>query len=363
MSDKSAEPAIFTFFPELKNSVAYINLKSKITAIEKIDGVGQNDLWIKRDDRFSTLYGGNKTRKLEFDLAEAQRRGKKGVVSMGGLGSNHGLATAICCRHLGLECTLLIYDQPLSSYVLRNLKLMHWAGANLLYVRGYVRSGLGYYVTERLARPDHYFIYSGGSSVIGTIGIASAVLELKLQIENGGMPEPDYIFCPNGSNGTLAGLILGAKLAGLKSQVIGVTVGVRKIGPLHITTEKSANKLLLATHRFLRQRSSSIPDLKPERPIILGNYLGQGYGYPTEEGVKTMRLFEEKAGIKLDPTYTAKTCAAMLDFGAHPENKNKKTLYWMTYNSLDLNREADAVDPRTLPQHFARFFNNQKVEK
>lgn len=357
MIDKTTKPALFECFPELASSIAYVDLQSQVTPVETLDHLGVSKLWIKRDDCFSKLYGGNKTRKLEFDLAAAIEQGKPGVVSMGGLGSNHGLATAICCRHLGLSCRLLIYDQPINSYVLRNLKLMHYAHADLAYVRGYIRSGIGYYLSERLLHPNYHFIYSGGSSVIGTLGFVSAAFELKLQVERGELPEPDFIFCPNGSNGTLAGLILGAQLAGLKSQVIGVQVGVPKIGPLHITTEKTALKLAAATHRYLKRRSSAIPAWQPDTPLILADFMGRGYGHPTEAGRNTMRLFEEKEGIALDPTYTAKTCAAMLDFLARPENKGKKTLYWQTYNSIDLDREAASIDPRSLPRHFSHLFD------
>lgn len=204
--------------------------------VQRLTNLGRDNLWIKRNDVISPVYGGNKVCKLEFSLAEALARGKKRIVTLGAIGSNHGLATAIFCRRLGLECALLLFDQPVTSYVRRNLLLFFKNGAELFYQSGMTWAGFKFYVAERLKDPRAFFLYAGGTSPLGNLGPVSGALELKRQVGRGLLPEPRYVLCPHASNGTLAGLTLGFRLAGFDTTVIGVRVGVAKTGPLPLST-------------------------------------------------------------------------------------------------------------------------------
>ncbi len=103
MNSRAEEPALFKWFPELKDRIPWVSLGMQPTAIQQLKGFGHQNIWIKRDDRSSPLYGGNKIRKLEFTLGQALQQKKKRVITFGGIGTNHGLATAIFCKELGLD--------------------------------------------------------------------------------------------------------------------------------------------------------------------------------------------------------------------------------------------------------------------
>lgn len=355
------QPVLFDLFPSLREKVSWISLGSFPTPVQRLKEMGHNNLWIKRDDLDSKVYGGNKVRKLEFILADVIKRKKRRVVTMGGIGTNHGLATAIYCHRLGLACTLLLFYQPVTKYVKQNLLLFHRYNAELIYTKGMLRTGLSFYVPQKIRLPRAYFLYAGGSSPIGTLGFVNAVFELKKQIEAGLIPAPKYIFCPLGSNGTMAGLALGCILAGLDSTVIGVRVAASYLGPLQLTTPGTVKSLMKKTYQLLKANSKEIPYVQIRTPKVLNEYFGQGYGYPTKEGSNAIRVLKNREDIGLDPTYTSKTFAAVIDFINDHRDATEPILYWHTYNSVDLSGEADSIDYHDLPIKFHQFFEEEEV--
>ncbi|HOD14749.1 MAG TPA: pyridoxal-phosphate dependent enzyme [Spirochaetota bacterium] len=354
-------PALFERYPGLEGSISRISLGDFPTPVQQLKGLGHCNLWVKRDDLSSPLYGGNKVRKLEYILGDVMRRGKREVVTIGGIGTNHGLATAIYCRRLGLDATLIVFDQPVTSFVRQNLLLFHKHGARLVYAKNITAAGARFYITERLRRPDAYFLYAGGSSPLGALGFVNAAFELKKQIDGGMVPSPRYIICPLGSNGTMAGLSLGMLLAGVPARVIGVGVTQARLGPLHLATAQTVRSLMRDTLRLLRRACPGVPEVKIGEQRVIHDYFGGEYGLPTAAGIDAMRLFREKEGIKLEPTYTAKACACLLDFIKEPACADDAVLYWHTYNSADLSGDAASVDYRELPPVFHRFFEGEPV--
>jgi 1-aminocyclopropane-1-carboxylate deaminase/D-cysteine desulfhydrase-like pyridoxal-dependent ACC family enzyme len=354
--EKAPKPVLFEHYPELADSINRVPLGVFPTPVQRLKNLGHGNLWIKRDDLSSPLYGGNKVRKLEFILGDVRSRGKREVVTIGGIGTNHGLATAIYCRRLGIDVTLVVFDQPVTSFVRQNLLLFHKNGARLVYTKSMIGAGAKFYITERLKRPNAYFLYAGGSSPIGVLGFVNAAFELKKQIDDGLLPAPRYIICPLGSSGTMAGLSLGVLLAGIPAAVIGVRVTRDRLGPLHLATARSVRSLMRSTCRLLRSASPGVPDVAIGGQRVIHDYFGGDYGLPTAEGLGARRLFKEKEGIKLEPTYTAKTCAFLLDFIRDPSRADDAVLYWHTYNSADLSRDAGSVDYRELPSCFHKFF-------
>ena len=109
------------------------------------------------------------------------------------------------------------------------------------------------------------------------------------------------------------------------------------------------------TYAFLKDNAESIPAIEIVPPKIIHDYFGEGYGHPTPEGIEALKLFKEREKIKLEPTYTAKTCAALLDF-IRGIPSGACILYWHTYNSVDLSKEAAGIDYRDLPRVFHQFF-------
>jgi D-cysteine desulfhydrase len=220
---------------------------------------------------------------------------------------------------------------------------------------------IGYYLLERLKHPGAYFLYAGGSNPICTIGFVNAAFELKEQIDRGEIPQPSIIMCPLSSAGTLSGLSLGVQLAGLNTEVIGVRVSASHLGPFHACTPKTVKILIQKTYNVLKTKCTGIPDTTISIPRILNEYFGDGYGFPTEAGKKAYQMVKDNTDIRLDPTYTAKTFAAVLDYCHAQQKKSGPVLYWHTYNSVDLSKQAASVDYRELPKPLQKFIEQEPI--
>ncbi len=356
ISSENKRPILFERYPGLGRNIAWMPLDTSVTRVERLPGLGSDNLWIKRDDLLSPHYGGNKVRKLEFILGDALQKGARRIVTIGGIGTNHGLATAIFCRRLGLACTLILFEQHLTQFVRHNLRLFYHYGAEIIYHPGMVHAGLYYYLLQRLKYPRAYFLPAGGSSLIGTLGFVNAAFELVRQVEAAEMPPPSYIFCATASNGTLAGLALGFALAGFKTSVVGVRAGIDRIGPVQFNTPAAAAAMMKAVYGLMKRNCHDIPELRIDPPLILNDYVGAGYGIPTEKGLAAVERFRKEAGIKLEPVYTGKTGAAVLDFIGDDSHPHDTVLFWNTFNSVDLSRESEAVDYHNLPEALHRCF-------
>jgi D-cysteine desulfhydrase len=345
-------PPLFEAFPELETKLPWIPLGDFPTPVHKLQNIGEGRLWIKRDDKSSTEYGGNKVRKLEFVLADAIKKGCDHVITMGGIGTNHGLATSVFAKKLGLKCTLLLFNQPVNEYVKRNMLLFNKFDAEMIYAKSILRAGIEVFILQHLRHRKAYPLFAGGSSPTGTLGFVNAAFELKKQIVEGLLPEPDIIVCPLGSNGTMAGLSLGVALAGLKSRVIGIRVTESHLGPFQACTKCTVTTLMKQTLGLINKELT----IDQNRYEVFESYFGKGYGYPTPEGMSAISLMKERENIGLEPTYTGKTFAAVLDMLASKQYAGKSILYWHTYNSVDLSECAGSVDCKLLPEPFPGFF-------
>ncbi|MFX1296709.1 MAG: 1-aminocyclopropane-1-carboxylate deaminase/D-cysteine desulfhydrase [Promethearchaeota archaeon] len=370
------KPLLFELYPNLEGKVPWIpiltHLPTKIdrlTELEKKFTLEGGEICIKCDDKNHHIYGGNKLRKFEFIFGKVLKKKKKGVVTIGGIGTNHGLACAIVCHQLNppLKCSLYLFHQPLTWHVQRSLLLFNHFGAKLHLGKGDIGT-FAKYLLFKLFHPRYFLMFPGGSplfgigSSLGIIGFISAVVELKIQIDQGVVPEPDVIFIPGGSTGTAAGLIAGCKLLGLKTKVHVVAVYTTLIAnPSAII--KNANKAL----KYLRKRDKSIPNievLEDDFEFISG-YLGSGYGIKTIRGQnaidKVMELEGYHKDFKLETTYTGKAIAAMFNYLEKEENKSKKVLFWNTYNSNDLDKfvKETNFDYKKLPKKFHKFYEEE----
>jgi len=213
-----------------------------------------------------------------------------------------------------------------------------------------------YLILRRIIDPFAYFLFPGGSNVFGTLGYVNATFELKKQIESGVLPKPDVIFCPLGSNGTMAGLILCCALSKLDSEIIGVRVTPAKLGVFQACTAHTVKKLAKDTYQLLKQNCRDLPGVNLQTPTIDGRYLGNGYGCKTDKCVEAIEMMNKNEGIKLDPTYTAKTFSAVSDFCNSPKNRLKMVLYWHTYNSVDTLHLTAKEDYLKLPATLHHYF-------
>ena len=307
------------------------------------------EAWIKRDDLSHEEYGGNKIRKLEFIIADAKRRGAKRIITFGAIGTNHGVATAMMCQRAGLEAVIYLFDQPVTDTVKKNLRLMQYYGARLIYKGTLFKTVLAYYLSSYRVQNGSYFLFAGGSNLYGTLSFVNGACELKAQIDQGLCPEPAVIVCPVGSSATLAGLSYGCQLLGMKTRVMGIRVAPARLGPFAACTTDTVYALMTEVHHYLKAFDSALP--KPERPWLVDDYYGEGYGVATAKGDKAIELFAQQ-GIQLEQTYTGKAAAAFLD---QLEQHQGPVLFWNTYNSRDMSARANAVQIDQLPNDLQGF--------
>ncbi|MBY9000323.1 MAG: pyridoxal-phosphate dependent enzyme, partial [Candidatus Heimdallarchaeota archaeon] len=212
-------------YPRLKTIpwVSVINVPTPIHKMIHISAILEREIWVKRDDLTHDVYGGNKPRKYEFVFADALAKGKKKILTQGSIGTNHGLATTVHAKKFGLETHLYLVEQKLSKDVLDNLVCHHYFGAKLNLMRNtkYRKIRIK---TKLFFDKSAYFVTTGASSPLGTLGFVNAAFELKEQIDNNEILEPDKLFVTVGSLATCAGLVLGLELAEVKTKVIGIGV-------------------------------------------------------------------------------------------------------------------------------------------
>lgn len=350
-------------YPGLKGSLPHVSLGALPTPVERlhnleasIDAKGAK-LFIKRDDLSGAPYGGNKVRKLEFILAHVLATGHTEVLTFGGAGSNHALATALYGQQLGIGCVSMLVDQPNACCVQRNLLMSLRAGVELhlspgmITITGATLKQLFSHKWRTGSFP--YLIPPGGTSPLGMIGFVNAAFELKSQVDNGDLPEPDYIYAASGSMGTVVGLMLGLKAAGLKTQVVAI-----RVTELKYTSMRKAKRLFNATVRLLRKHDSSFPLLpfSTDDFHLNHSFYGQAYGLYTPEAMNAVRLLHETSGMHLEGTYTGKTFAALLADIEAGKLDGKNVLFWNTHNSLDFSDEIDGVDYHDLPRTFYKYF-------
>ena len=356
MTDRN-KPLLYDIYPNLEK-IPWVNLAPLKTPVKELknleDSVGFNNIWIKRDDLSSPIYGGNKVRKLEFLLADALEKDASEIMTTGGIGSNHCVATAAFSKKLGRQSISAVVDQPITEHVKKNLLLELYFGAKLIYAHSWneLRPKVYWY---RFIHPDIYYIGPGGSNALGTIGFVNAAFEIKKQVDKGEIPEPDHLFVANGSMGTTAGLSIGIKLAGLKTKIHGIQVTDPRFSSKE-NTLKLAKRCLL----FMRKYQKEIPKIKFDHVVITSKFYGETYGKPTEEGMEAIKLLKEDEGINLESTYTGKAFAGLLEF----INKNKNEthgqtiLFWNTHNSRDFSEIIKDIDYRELPQNLHWVFED-----
>jgi 1-aminocyclopropane-1-carboxylate deaminase/D-cysteine desulfhydrase-like pyridoxal-dependent ACC family enzyme len=310
-----------------------------------------SDLWVKRDDESSERYGGNKVRKLESTLGEAREKGAVRVLTIGAAGSHHVLATGLYARMLGLATTAVLVPQPPTTHVARNVLAGLGAGIELVGARSDAEGAVRFAaLAASLALRDGvrpYLLAVGGSSASGTIGYVDAAFELAAQVRAGEMPMPDEVWVPLGSGATVAGLLLGTRLAALETRVVGVRVTG---GPF--SSRPYVTWLARRALARLRQSNAGVPEVAPGAFGLEEGHIGEGYGHPTPAGEEATRLAEGE-GLSLDPTYTAKTFAAFL--AAARARPGRTLLYWHTLSSADVSDLVEAGRASPIPPVLRRY--------
>ena len=360
---------LFEHFPALHKQLPYAQLADLPTPVEKLSNlggrIGVEQLWVKRDDLSGRVYGGNKIRKLELLLGEALRSQAREVMTFGFAGSNHASATSVYAKELGLRSISMLMPQPNAEYVRRNLLLSFASCAELHHYDSPAALEIG--IENQLRRHgrkigrEPVVIPSGGSTPLGATGFVNAAMELKAQIGEGLLPEPDYIYSALGTTGTVVGLLVGLRAAGLKTRI----KAVRVVGTDFVKEGRVA-ELFEETVEFLSSLDPKFPRLQlaADDVEIGSDFLGEGYAIFTPAGMEAVAEMAQTEGIQLDGTYTGKTLAALLADAKGRGLEDRVVLFWNTLSSSDFSEIIADIDYRLLPPAFHRYFEKdvQSIE-
>lgn len=279
---------------------------------------GVEELWIKRDDLTGLAFGGNKTRKLEFIIAEALASGADSIITVGALQSNHCRQTAAAAARTGLACTLVLTGEAPDT-LSGNLLLDRLLDAELVFspetdphmaLRQVVRD-----MSQRGQKP--FVVPYGGTSPAGMVSYSLALRELLEQ-----NPKIDRIVIATSSGGTQAGLVLGAKLLGFVGKITGISVD-RSAAFLRPLLADLANQAALGM--------GHPGGFEPSRFEVVDRYLGGGYAVVGELEINAIQRVAKKEGILLDPVYTARAAGGLLDMIERGEiPAEERIVFWHT---------------------------------
>jgi D-cysteine desulfhydrase family pyridoxal phosphate-dependent enzyme len=280
----------------------FAHLPTPIEALPRLtEALGGPRLLIKRDDQTGLAFGGNKTRKLEFLVAEARDQGAKTLISGGALQSNHCRQTAAAAARFGFKCMLVLTGE-MPQFPSANLLLDKLFGAEIVHVAD--RKDRDRILQERFDRAAKegikpYVVPYGGSNATGALGYAFAMKEIVEQ-----NPHVDWVVFATSSGGTHAGLLLGKHVFGYKGKLLGISVD--------------------ESEEWLKEHVSELASLSSEKlgdrieftraeVLANANYCSAGYGVLTEQEREAIRLFATCEGLLLDPVYTGRAAAGLID--------------------------------------------------
>ena len=274
-------------------------------------------LLVKRDDQTGLAFGGNKTRKLEFLVAKARDQGAQTLISGGALQSNHCRQTAAAAARFGFKCILVLTGewpkQPSANWLLDEL-----FGAEIVHVTDRKdRDEILQETFDRAAKQGMkpYLVPYGGSSPTGALGYAFAMKELVEQ-----NLQADWIVFATSSGGTHAGLLLGQRVFGYKGKVLGISID---------ESENWLKDQVSGLASLASEKLGERIEFTPDEVLANANYCSAGYGVLTEPEREAIRLFATCEGLLLDPVYTGRAAAGMIDLIRKGFFKKNETLLFL----------------------------------
>jgi len=275
-------------------------------------------LLVKRDDQTGLAFGGNKTRKLEFLVAEAQKQGADMLLSAGALQSNHCRQTAAAAAKFGFNCILVLVGQR-PEQASANLLLDQLFGAKIVWAEKDSREAVLQETLEKTSAQGHkpYLVPYGGSNPTGALGYVFAMEEFIRQKINA-----DWIVFASSSGGTQAGLMLGGRVFGYEGKVLGISVDES----MPILQERVAN-LASGTSKRLGPPIEFLSD----EVLVNDRYAAPGYGILTGVECEAISMFAKYEGLLLDPVYTGRAAAGLIDLVRNGFfHKDETVLFWHT---------------------------------
>lgn len=285
--------------------------------------LGGPTIWVKRDDQTGLALGGNKVRKLELLLGDALAQHADVALTTGAAQSNHARLTAAAARRAGLDCILILRGDP-SQPPQGNLLLDHLLGAQVRIYDSQAgeRAALLARAAEeqRAAGRKPYVIPLGGSNGLGALAYAMAAGELAEQAAAIGL-RVDHIVVSSSSGGTQGGLVLGCRRYGLPWKVWGISPDLSETDLQEtVAAVASSGAALLGE-----------PPFQPEQIAAVDGYVGPGYGKMTPECRQAIRLVAQTEGLLLDPVYTGKAMAGLVDLARRGTwDRGENVVFWHT---------------------------------
>jgi L-cysteate sulfo-lyase len=323
----------------LADAVPRVRLGHLPTPLEELPrltrALGGPRLLVKRDDQTGLATGGNKTRKLEFSVAEALRQGADTLVTLGAVQSNHARQTAAAAARCGLRCVLVLRGHAPTA-VTGNLLLDHLLGARVVFSGDRTREEIAAEVVaeQRAAGHRPYLVPVGASDEVGAVGFVAALEELRGQLEERRLGV-DRIVVASSSFGTQAGLCVGAKALGFRPQIVGIAIDARR-------SEVQAGVADIARRTI--QRLGLELSLAPEEVVAFDGYLGAGYAVMGEPEREAILLTARHEGLLLDPVYTGRAMAGLIDLIRKGEIGDQETvLFWHTGGAAALYAYAEEL--------------------
>lgn len=302
--------------------VRIAHLPTKIETLERLSArLGGPVILCKRDDQTGLGMGGNKTRKLEYVLADAQSHGSRTLVTVGSIQSNHCRQTAALAARFGMGC-ILVLSGTKPEIAGGNLLLDELYGAEIVWTTREKRDE-----TLKKTFDDAWdagkrplLVPLGASNVTGTMGYFTAFEEF---LDQG--VHADWMVVASSSGGTQAGLVLGAKKYAWQGQILGISID-HSVSDLQQTVSQLVNDTADRIREPLR--------VSPDEILVNADYLGGGYAVMGAPEIEAIRLFAREEGLLLDPVYTARAAAGLIDLIRKGFfHRNQTVLFWHTGGS------------------------------
>ncbi len=323
----------------LTDHLPRISLGQLPTPLEELPrlakALGGPRLFIKRDDQTGLATGGNKTRKLEFSVAQALREDADTLVTLGGVQSNHVRQTAAASARLGLRCILVLRGHEPTNWN-GNLLLDALLGARVVFSGDESREQVAERVVkeERAAGRRPYLIPVGASNEVGAVGFVAAMEELDAQIKERRLAVDRVVFASS-SYGTQAGMCVGAKALQFPGRITAIAIDSSR-------QELQAGVAGIAAATIARLGLSI--SIGPQEVIGYDGYLGAGYAIMGRPERDAIHLVAQQEGILLDPVYTGRAMAGLIDLIRKGEFRRDETIvFWHTGGASALFAYADSL--------------------
>lgn len=299
--------------------IRFAHLPTQIEPLPRLEkALNGPHLLVKRDDQTGLAFGGNKTRKLEFLVAEAQAAGADTIITAGALQSNHCRQTAAAAARFGFGCILVLVGEP-PAQVSGNLLLDDLLGARIIWTDKNRRDEILQATLDSARKQGKkpYLVPYGGSNSTGALGYTFAMEEF---VDQG--IHADWVIFASSSGGTQAGLVLGARLFHFSGKILGISV------------DEPQRNLQIQVARLASETSERLGpriEFAADEVLVNADYAAPGYGVLTGAERDAIQLFAKNEGLLLDPVYTGRAAAGLLDLIRKGFFRNNETvLFWHT---------------------------------